>query len=164
MNSHSLAAIFGGGGITCDASARVGRLLGSLGVVLGGLVLVDGPVENVVVLESLANKQVTEDLAKVAVVRLVVETKRTSVVQVNGELVGEAAAQDLGGGGHLLLHDAVVLLLLGSSLEALPWQRATAEVQHDVSERLHIVAARLLCVKVSSCRRGYGCFYIPTPK
>jgi hypothetical protein len=43
-----------------------------------------------------------------------------------------------------VLHDAVVLLLLGSRLQALPRVRAAAEVEHDVAERLHVVAARLL--------------------
>lgn len=112
------------------------------------LVLVDSPVEDVVVLEALANEEITEDLAEVRVVGLVVETKRTSVVEVDGKLVGEATAENLGGGRHLLLHDTVVLLLLGSGLQSLPWERATAEVEHDVSERLHVVTARLLDTQV----------------
>lgn len=98
------------------------------------LVLVDGPVENVVVLERLANEQVTEDLAKVGVVGLVIETKRTGVVQVDGEFVGEATAENLSGGGHLLLHDAVVLLLLSRRLQSLPRKRSTTEVKHDVAK------------------------------
>lgn len=108
------------------------------------MVLVDGPVEDVVVLEALANKKITEDLAKVAVVGLVVEAKGTSVVQINGKLVGKPAAKDISGGSHLLLHDAVVLLLLSSSLQSLPGKRATAEVEHDIAERLHVIATRLL--------------------
>lgn len=142
VHSHSLARVFSGGGGAFDASTRVGSLRGvALGVLL---VLVDSPVEDVIILESLTDKQVTEDLAQVAVVGLVVETQGTSVVQVDGELVGEATAKDLGGGGHLLLHDAVVLLLLGGSLQALPGQRTAAEVEHDVSQGLHVVATGLL--------------------
>lgn len=118
-----------------------------LGSVL--LVLVHSPVENVVVLEALADKEVAEDLAEVAVVGLVVEAQGSGVVEVDGELVGEATAEDLGRSGHLLLHDAVVLLLLRSSLQTLPWQRSTAEVQHDVTEGLHVVTAGLLCGRVS---------------
>lgn len=125
-------------------------LTSSLGNSLGVLlVLVHGPVKDVVVLEALADKEITEDLAEVAVVGLVIETERSSVVEVDGELVGETAAKDLSGGGHLLLHDAVVLLLLGSSLEALPGERATAEVEHDIAERLHVVTSRLLDTQVS---------------
>lgn len=121
------------------------RSRGRLGLELLGvlLVLVDGPIEDVVVLEALTDEEIAEDLAEVGVVGLVVEAEGTSVVQVDGELVGEAAAQDFGGSGHLLLHDAVVLLLLGRRLQTLPGERATAEVEHDVAEGLHIVTAGL---------------------
>ena len=127
------------------ALALVGSLSNGLGVLL---VLVDGPVEDVVVLESLTNEQVAEDLAEVAVVGLVVEAEGTSVVQVDGKLVGKAAAENLGGGSHLLLHDAVILLLLSGSLQTLPRQRATAEVEHNIAEGLHIVSSRLLDTKM----------------
>jgi hypothetical protein len=60
----------------------------------------DRPVKQVVVLESLANKQVSEELAQVRVVGLVVESERSTVVEVNGKLVGEGSAQALGGGRH----------------------------------------------------------------
>lgn len=113
------------------------------------LVLVDSPVENVVVLERLANEEIAEDLAEVGVVGLVVEAKGAGVVEVDSELVGESTAEDLGGGGHLLLHDTVVLLLLSSSLQTLPGEGTTAEVEHDVAERLHVITARLLNTQVS---------------
>lgn len=113
------------------------------------LVLVDGPVEDVVVLEGFANEEITEDLAEVGVVGLVVEAERAGVVEVDGEFVGESTAQNLGGGGHLLLHNAVVLLLLSSSLQTLPGERTTAEVEHDITERLHVITARLLNTQVS---------------
>lgn len=146
-----------GGASSGRSSARGAGLLLVVGVGLAGglgnglgvlLVLVDGPVKDVVVLEALADKEIAEDLAEVAVVGLVVEAERAGVVEVDGELVGEAAAEDLGGSGHLLLHDAVVLLLLGSRLEALPGEGATAKVEHDVAERLHVVTAGLLDTQV----------------
>lgn len=56
------------------------------------LVLVNSPVEDVVVLEGLADEEVTENLAEVGVIGLVVEAERTSVVQVDGEFVGETTA------------------------------------------------------------------------
>jgi hypothetical protein len=125
-------------------------LTSSLGDGLGVLlVLVDGPVEDVVVLEALTNEEVAEDLAKIGVVGLVVEAERTGVVQVDGELVGEAATEDLSGGGHLLLHNAVVLLFLSSRLKTLPGKRAAAEVEHNVSEGLHVITAGLLCCKLA---------------
>jgi hypothetical protein len=120
---------------------------GSLGNGLGVLlVLVHGPVKDIIVLEAFADEEIAEDLAQVRVVWLVIEAEGTGVVQVDGELVGETAAENLSGGRHLLLHDAVVLLLLRSSLEALPGKGATAEVEHHVAEGLHVVTARLFCV------------------
>ena len=116
------------------------------------LVLVDGPVEDIVILEPLTHKQVAEDLAQVRIVWLVVEAETASVVEVDGELVGEAAAQNLGGRRHLLLHDAVILLLLGGRLKTLPRQATAAEVEHDIAERLHVVAAGLLYRRVSIYR------------
>lgn len=80
------------------------------------LVLIHGPVEDVVVLEALADEEVAEDLTEVRVIRLVVKAQTASVVEVDGELIRESAAQDFSGGGHLLLHDPVILLLLGGSL------------------------------------------------
>jgi hypothetical protein len=108
------------------------------------LVLVDSPIEDIVILETLTNEEITEDLSKVRVIWLVIEAEGTSVVEVDGELVGEASAENFSWGSHLLLHDAIVLLLLGGSLEALPRKGATAEVKHNVSERLHVITARLL--------------------
>lgn len=121
-------------------------LCNGLGILL---IFVDGPIENVIVLETLADEEITEDLSEVGVVGLVVETKGTSIVKVDGELVREATAENFSWGGHLLLHDAVVLLLLGGSLQSLPWEGSAAEVEHNVSERLHIITTRLLDTQMS---------------
>mgnify|MGYP000942238230 CR=1 FL=1 len=174
LNSHSRSlctgchgatalVVDGTGGLATSSSSCTGATsllfsFLSLGLVGSGLsnglsillVLVDGPIEDVVILEAFTDEQITEDLAEVRVVGLVVKAKRASVVEVDGELVGEATAENLGGGGHLLLHDAVVLLLLGSRLKTLPREAATAEVEHDIAERLHIVTAGLLCEIVSA--------------
>jgi len=141
----------GSGSIGTGASGLLviilgGLLTGGLGNGLGILlVLVDGPIKDIVILEALTNEEITEDLSEVRVIRLVIEAEGTSIVEIDGKLVREASAEDLSGSRHLLLHDAVILLLLGSSLETLPWEGATAEVQHNVSERLHIISAGLLC-------------------
>jgi len=113
------------------------------------LVLVDGPIEDIVILETLTDEEIAEDLSEVGVVGLVIEAEGASVVEVDGELVGEASAENFSWGGHLLLHDTVVLLLLGSSFQTLPWKRATAEVEHNISKRLHIITTRLLDTQVS---------------
>ena len=172
LNSHSrslctgchwAAALVGDGssGLASGGSSSTGAaglLFGllSLGLVGSGLsnglrvllVLVDSPVKDVVVLEALADEEVAEDLAEVRVVGLVVKAKRAGVVEVDGELVREATAENLGGSGHLLLHNTVVLLLLGGSLQTLPGQRTTAEVEHHVTKRLHVVTTGLLDTQV----------------
>ena len=126
----------------------LGSLVGlshSLGILL---VLVDGPIEDVVILEALTNEQVTEDLPQVGVVWFVVKPQGSSVIQVDGKLVWEATAQNLSGGGHLLLHDPVVFLLLGGSLESLPGKGSTAEIEHHVTKGFHVITTRLLHAKV----------------
>lgn len=123
------------------------------------LVFVDGPVKHVVILKAFTNEQIPEDFPQVAVVGLVVEPKRPGVVEVDGELVGEAAAKDFSRRRHLLLHDAVIFLFLGGSLQALPGQRATDKVQHDVAQRFHIIAPGLFHAQMRvdggvACRAG----------
>ena len=109
----------------------------------------DAPVEDVVVLVPFADEEVPEEFPQVRVIRLVIKPQCASVVQKDGELVGEATAEKVGGRGHLLLHNPIVLLLLGGGLETLPGERATEEVHENVSERFKIIAARLLNTQVS---------------
>jgi len=125
-----------------------GGLLAGAGAIICGATL-DRPVEDVVVLEALTNKQVTEELAKVRVIRLVIEAKSTSVVQEDAEFAREATAKNIGGCSHLLFHDSVILLLLGSGLESLPREGATQEVHEYVCERLEVVTTGLLNTQVS---------------
>lgn len=108
-----------------------------------------GPVEDIVVLKTLANEEITEDHSEVDVIWLGIEAEGTSIIEVNGKLVGQTMAKDFGTGGHFLKHDAVIPLLRGSSLETLPWKGATAEVQHNVSKGLQIITSRLLCEDIS---------------
>lgn len=122
---------------------------GSLLSLLVLVLLLNGPVKDVVVLESFPDKEITEELSKVRVVGLVIESERTAVVEVDGKLVGEATAENFGRCGHLLLHNSVVLLLLGSSLETLPGELATKEVHEYVSQRFHIISTRLLDSQMS---------------
>lgn len=114
-------------------------------------VFVNCPVEDVVILKPFSYEQIPEDLAEVGIIRLVIESQGASIVEVNGKFVGEATAKDLGRGGHLLLHDTIVLLLLGSSLQSLPRKRSTAEVEHDISQGFHVIAAGLLCNMLANC-------------
>lgn len=148
--------------VVVESSLRCRGLASSTHSIL--LVFVDGPVEDIVVLESFTHEEITEDFAEVRVVGLIIETEGTSVVEVDGKLVGEATAEHFGRGRHLLLHDTVILLFLGSSLQSLPRKGTTAEVKHHVSERLHVITAGLLCIYVSMRGQAEGRWNVPTPK
>ena len=101
-----------------NLSPSCSALAGSSTVVLD--TPLDAPVEDVVVLVSFVDEGIPEELPQVGVVRLVVEPQGLSIVQEDGELVGEATKEKIGGRGHLLLYDPIILLLLGSGLESLP--------------------------------------------
>ena len=60
----------------------------------------------------------------------------------------EPFAKCLKGGGKLLLHDPLILVLLVVGPETLPGQRSTQEVKVHVSKALQIVTARLFNPKV----------------
>ena len=58
------------------------------------------------------------------VVGLLLKAEGPAVVEVRGELAGGPLAQHVDGGGHLLLRDSLIFLLLCSSTQALPRQGA----------------------------------------
>lgn len=104
-----------------------------------------------------------EELSEVIVVRGILETEISNVGKVLGELLGEAFAQILDNGGLLLLANLLVLLLVGSSLQALPGETAAEEVEEDVTKGLKIVSSRLLTTQMgvdahvtSSSRKGFS--------
>mmetsp|Transcript_1763 Transcript_1763/g.5240 ORF Transcript_1763/g.5240 Transcript_1763/m.5240 type:complete len:352 (+) Transcript_1763:405-1460(+) len=110
--------------------------------------LAQHPVELAVVGVVVGDEEVLEQALEVVVVRLVVEAQRAAVLKVDAELVRVALAEGLEGGRDLLLHDALVLLLLGVGAQALPGQRAAQEVHEHEAERLQIVAPALLDAQV----------------
>jgi len=120
---------------------------GALGTVILGTSL-DAPVEDVVVLVAFANEEITEELAQVRIVRLVVEAKSASVVEEYSKLVGETSAEEVGRRSHLLFHDTIVFLLLGGSLEALPWESTAEEIHEDVCEGFKVITTSLFDAQV----------------
>ena len=60
----------------------------------------DRPIKHVVVLEALPDKEISEELAQVRIIGLVVETEGAGVIEVDSEFVGERAGEDLGGSRH----------------------------------------------------------------
>ena len=69
----------------------------------------------------------------------------------------EALAQILNGSCLLLLSNLLVLLLVGSSLQALPRQTTTEEVHEDVAQSLEIISATLLTAQVGVDGHVTGC-------
>jgi hypothetical protein len=123
-------------------------LLASSSTTVVGSTSLDTPVEDVIVLEALANEQVAEELAEVGVIGLVVEAKSARVIEEDTELVRESAAQQVRGRSHLLLHNSVVLLLLSGCFQPLPGESATQEVHEHVSEGLQVVTTGLFDTQV----------------
>lgn len=58
----------------------------------GGHVLGKRPIKDIVILETLADKQIPEELSEVAIIWFVIEPQGPSVVEVNGKFVGKATA------------------------------------------------------------------------
>jgi len=117
--------------------------------VLRGYVFEDCPVEDVVVLESLADKEISEEFPQICIIRFIVKSQTPRIIQKDSKFIGKATTQRLGRRRHLLLHNPVILLLLRSSLETLPRQRSPAKVHHDVSERFKVITPGLLDSQMS---------------
>jgi hypothetical protein len=114
-----------------------------------------------------ALERLSEEFAQVVVVRCILEAEVANVAQILVKLLcnlltkryysnvircehtREAVAEILNRGCLLLLADLLVLLLVGSSLQALPWQTASQEVHEDVTQSFQIVPTRLLTSQVS---------------
>lgn len=90
----------------------------------------------------------SEELPKVVIVGCILKSKVTNIGKILAELLGEALAEILDGGGLLLLTNLLILLLVSGSLETLPGQAAAEEVHENVAEGLEIVSARLLAPQV----------------
>lgn len=121
-------------------------LSSSLGILFA---LVDGPIEDIVVLKALADEEIAEQFSNMIVAGFVIEVEGPSAVQVRCEFNGHTVAQNLGSSSQLLLHDWIILLVLGSGHQPLPGERAAAELNQDVAQRFHIVSARLLDAQMS---------------
>ena len=106
------------------------------------------PIESPVAVPALGLHEVVEHLPVLVVVGLVEEVEAAHVLQILGELVRIALAEDLDGRGALRVADLLIALLERVGLEALPGQRAAQEVHEHVAERLEVVASTLLLAQV----------------
>ena len=128
----------------------------SLGAVIASATL-DTPVENIIVLVTFTDEKIAEKFSQIGVIRFVIETKSPGVVQKYAEFVGKSATEEIRGSGHLLFHDTIVFLLLGSSFETLPWQSTAEEVHKNVSEGFKVITTGLLNSQVGVDGRVTGC-------
>lgn len=101
----------------------------------------DHPVVLVVVLVPVAREQVLEHVLHGAVLGTLVEPQVPALAEVLGELNGVSLAEDLDGGGELLLFDSFVLVALVVGLESLPGEHSSEEVHDHVADALHVVPA-----------------------
>lgn len=93
-------------------------------------------------------ERLREKFAEIIVVGLVLKTKVADVCEVLGKLFGESFTEILDGSGLLLLANLLILLLVSSSLEALPRQATTEEVHENVAQGLEIISSGLLAAKM----------------
>ena len=59
-----------------------------------------------------------EEFANVRIVRFVIKAEHVSAFKEDANFVGETTAEEISGGGHLLLHDVIILQLLVAALSA----------------------------------------------
>ncbi|KAG8795553.1 hypothetical protein FRC12_012992 [Ceratobasidium sp. 428] len=98
----------------------------------------DAPFRDRDILVTLADEEVMGQLPKLAVTRLAFKAEPRTIIQKDAKLGGEPATEQIGGSDHLLLHDAVALLLLRGSLQALARQLASQGMYEYICGRLEI--------------------------
>lgn len=116
----------------------------------------DAPVVLIIPVVVVLLEDFFEHLPEKAVVGLVLEAQRAAVVKVRGKLdlkissalTWEGLAEHLDWGGHLLLHDLVILFLFVVGLDALPGEVASEQIHHHVADRFKVVSPGLLNAKV----------------
>jgi hypothetical protein len=96
------------------------------------ILLDEVPIVDVIELESAASEEVLEECPEVRVVGFLIEAEVPDVSEVGRQVLWESLTQRLDGGGDLLLHDALVLVLLVRGLEVLPRELSLQEVHHHI--------------------------------
>jgi len=89
-----------------------------------------------------------EEFAKVVVVGLVLKAQVADVREVLVELLRVAITEVLDRSRLLLLYNLFVLLLVRSSLQALPGKTPAEEVHENVAEGLQVITTRLFSAKM----------------
>mmetsp|Transcript_17046 Transcript_17046/g.26332 ORF Transcript_17046/g.26332 Transcript_17046/m.26332 type:complete len:339 (-) Transcript_17046:210-1226(-) len=126
----------------CNVSSLLGVGVVSLRDLLASLL--KHPVVLVVVVVPSLVHEILEDLAHVVIVGAFLKLEVAAVLQVLVEFLWKTAGQRLDCRGNLLVLDAVVLVVLGLALEALPREAALQEVDQNETNTFEVVSARLL--------------------
>jgi len=86
--------------------------------------------------------------SQVGIVWPILKPETAGVVHLGCKLSGLVLAELLYGCTHLLLHDLLILLLLGDGLKTLPGQTAPQELHQVLTQPLQVVPPALLDAKV----------------
>jgi hypothetical protein len=89
-----------------------------------------------------------EELPEEFIVWRFLEPKLADIVKIDTKLLWETFTKFLDRSALLLFSDLLVLLLVGCSLETLPWKAAPQEIHENVAETFEIVSSGLLSSKV----------------
>ena len=84
---------------------------------------------------TLANKEISEDLAEIGIIWLVIKSEGPTVLEVGAKLQGEASAEKFDWRCHLLLTDLLVLVLLGSRFQPLQANSVSGKCLPQGNER-----------------------------
>jgi hypothetical protein len=123
-------------------SSSLGAAASTCSIILSAAL--DTPIKDIVVLITLADEEISEELAEVGIVGLVIKAKSASVIQKDTEFVGVATAKEVSGCGHLLFHDAIIFLFLGGGFQTLPGESTAEKVHKNISQRLEVIPTGLL--------------------
>ena len=93
--------------------------------------------QKTLLLNLLPAEEVLHEAAQIRIIGSVLEPQTAAVPQIGDEFARKMLAQRLDWGGHLLLHDLLVLLLFTDGAEA--WEDANGGYVHIVSEYRKIV-------------------------
>jgi len=103
----------------------------------------------IVVLVAIPLKQILEHISHGGVLRSLIKSQVACLTEIFGELHRVALAQNLNGGGQLLLFDSFIFVPLVVSLEPLPRKHASEEVHDNITNAFHVISAGLLNSQVS---------------
>ena len=93
-------------------------------------------------------QRLREEFSQIIIVRRVLEPEVPHICEVLNKLIRETLAEFLNGSRLLLLANLLVLLLVRSSFETLPWQATSKEVHKHMTQSLQVISPGLFPAKM----------------